>query len=312
MRIGIYRFTIKFTSPALLPSFKGSTLRGGLGHSLKRVSCALRRQECHNCMLRNSCAYARIFEPKPYNAREDSKPRIAHRPLPYVIEPPLDSTRHYDTGAHLEFRIILFGNLLEYIPYLVFAVQEMGKSGLGKKQQTPGLFELKRVHHDDTIIYEDKRLSAVKEHHELVLDHPPAATIHHLTIQFPIPFRVKHVNKLQSELPFHVLMRAAVRRYTSLEHAYGDTPAELDFRAIINRAESVATECTDCRWQDIERYSNRQQQSMYFGGICGTTTYRGDDLAEFIPLLKYCETTHVGKQTAFGLGMIRVSLGESS
>jgi CRISPR/Cas system endoribonuclease Cas6 (RAMP superfamily) len=42
------------------------------------------------------------------------------------------------------------------------------------------------------------------------------------------------------------------------------------------------------------------------GGITGTITYQAEDLSEFIPLLRYCETVHLGKQTSFGLGRIRI------
>jgi CRISPR/Cas system endoribonuclease Cas6 (RAMP superfamily) len=45
---------------------------------------------------------------------------------------------------------------------------------------------------------------------------------------------------------------------------------------------------------------------MQLGGITGRMVYLGDNLATFLPLLRYCEKTHLGKQTTFGLGHIRV------
>jgi len=45
---------------------------------------------------------------------------------------------------------------------------------------------------------------------------------------------------------------------------------------------------------------------MLMGGVTGEITYRGR-LNEFIPLINYCETVHVGKATTFGLGKIVMS-----
>ena len=45
---------------------------------------------------------------------------------------------------------------------------------------------------------------------------------------------------------------------------------------------------------------------MLMGGIVGTVSYTGD-LAEFLPLLRLCETFHLGKQTTFGLGKLTIS-----
>ncbi|MBW2328572.1 MAG: hypothetical protein JRF04_02970 [Deltaproteobacteria bacterium] len=57
-----YTFHCRFTSKARLPDYLGSTLRGALGWALKKTSCALRRQQCPTCLLREQCAYAWIFE----------------------------------------------------------------------------------------------------------------------------------------------------------------------------------------------------------------------------------------------------------
>ncbi|MFH1117074.1 MAG: CRISPR system precrRNA processing endoribonuclease RAMP protein Cas6 [Pseudomonadota bacterium] len=37
----------------------------------------------------------------------------------------------------------------------------------------------------------------------------------------------------------------------------------------------------------------------------GRVTYEGR-LGEFLPLIRFCETVHLGKATTFGLGKIRV------
>ena len=59
MLYGKYRFTCRLEDEAVMPPYKGSTFRGVFGHALKRVVCALKRQECDNCLLREKCLYTR-------------------------------------------------------------------------------------------------------------------------------------------------------------------------------------------------------------------------------------------------------------
>ena len=73
-------------------------------------------------------------------------------------------------------------------------------------------------------------------------------------------------------------------------------------------AQAVATDETGLRWFDWERYSSRQDQKMLMGGLVGRVRYTGD-LDEFLPLLRFCEQVHLGKQTTFGLGQIRLKIG---
>jgi len=45
---------------------------------------------------------------------------------------------------------------------------------------------------------------------------------------------------------------------------------------------------------------------MFMGGMIGSVSYEGQ-LAEYLPLLRFCEQVHIGKNTSFGLGKIRIS-----
>ncbi len=80
-----YTFHCRFTSKARLPDYLGSTLRGALGWALKKTSCALRRQQCPTCLLREQCAYAWIFETEKYQAGDGRG--INARPHPFVLQP---------------------------------------------------------------------------------------------------------------------------------------------------------------------------------------------------------------------------------
>ena len=73
----------RFLTPAHLPVFKGSTLRGAFGHALKTVACALRQQDCETCLLAQTCAYALIFATERLSGSH-----VTARPHPYIINPP--------------------------------------------------------------------------------------------------------------------------------------------------------------------------------------------------------------------------------
>jgi len=310
MQAGIYYFSCQFTSIAVLPVFKGSTLRGGLGHALRRIACALRRQDCMGCLLRDSCAYAFLFEvaqsPK-HDVATDNRP-IVQRPHPYVLIPPDNETRTYQAGDSFSFRLILLGSAIQYLPHLVFAVQEMGKTGLGKGNKNgDGCFQLGTVHQADTLIFDGLTLNSSLPPRELALAPTPAAKITKIILTCQTPLRLKRDSQLQNGLPFHILIRAALRRISSLESTYGGNGEPvIDYKGLVARAAAVATTSSSCRWTDIERYSSRQHTAMLMGGITGTITYQAEDLSEFIPLLRYCEIVHLGKQTSFGLGRIRI------
>lgn len=306
MRIGKYTFQCRFKSLASLPEFKGSTLRGGFGHALKRISCALRRQDCSTCLLFETCAYAFLFEVKKALPYESKCLRVAQRPHPYVIVPPDDTKRAYEADDPFSFDFILFGRANDYLPHILYAVREMGQNGIGKTTKCEGLFEIEKVLQGDQTIFTGDILDTNSPLQQVSLNMLSASDPDKITFHCQTPLRLKYINELQASLPFHLVIRAALRRVSMLETVYGNGAPDLDFKGIAARATSIKTTDSDCRWIEIERYSNRQRSAMKFGGVLGSLVYKGEGLAEFLPLLHYCEVTHLGKQTSFGLGKIVV------
>ena len=298
MMTGRYLFTCRFLTAALLPTFKGSTLRGAFGHALKKVCCTMKRRSCTDCLLAGTCVYSFIFEAGK-----------ARRPHPYVLEPPEESRREYGRGDEFVFNIVLFGQANDYLPHVIYAVELMGESGLGSRGDPgPGRFSLAKVTLNGHRIYEGREKILARDPAPALLDltPPPSRTITTLAVRLQTPLRLKHQNHLQDQLPFHLLVRAALRRISFLEEAYGQGEPNLDYRGLVERAGRVSINHGDCQWVDLTRYSSRQQTAMRIGGLAGTIQYEGE-LTEFQPLLKYCEHTHLGKQTSFGLGRIEVT-----
>lgn len=311
MLYGKYLFSSVFQDDAILPEYKGSSFRGVFGHALKGVVCALKRQGCTECILREKCIYSLVFETPPIQTPAETRKRIAAPPHPYVIEPPEDTKSRYKKGEVFAFSLILFGNTNDYLPYFIYAFEQIGKSGIGKRNEGKRAgFVLKSVS-DETgiIIYEenDRKIRQGTFTKELVIEKSENSDpVHSLELILKTPLRLKYENKLHAELPFHVMIRAMLRRVSSLLSYHGNGEPGLDYRGLVERAKGVEIKRSSLRWFDWRRYSNRQDQVMLMGGMIGQVAYSGD-LTEFMPLIRFCEKAHVGKQTSFGLGRIEVT-----
>ena len=312
MRFGNYFFSCILETDAILPPYKGSTFRGVFGHALKKVVCALKKQECTECLLKAKCVYAFVFDTPEKDDQPSNKKRIASPPHPYVIEPPETSKTFFPKGDCFDFNLLLFGQANDYLPYFIYAFDQIGNLGIGKRiNGARGTFLLKRVSANNQPVYsgEDKKIKGSYKPEDLAPDDfflPEKTSVRTLTIKLKTPLRLKFQNKLEASLPFHVLTRAMLRRISSLFNYHGNGEPPLDYKGLVEKARSVGVKQSSLQWYDWKRYSNRQDQEMLMGGIVGEVTYEGD-LPEFIPLLRFCEKAHLGKQTSFGLGKIEIT-----
>lgn len=308
MLYGKYQFLCRLSDEAVLPHYKGSTFRGVFGRALKRVVCALKREECENCLLKQRCVYALVFE-TGLSSEASQGSRIASPPHPFVIEPPLTSETHFRKGESFDFNALLFGDANKNLPYFVYAFEQMGKIGIGKRiNGKRGHFELEEVTCGGRTIYTGTEQKLNTDGAFGVLSLPDAEKYpkgdFQLRLSMLTPLRLKFENRLKADLPFHVLVRAMLRRISSLFNAYGSGEPDLDYRGMVRRAEDVKILDHDLGWFDWRRFSFRQDKPMLMGGMTGSVTYEGK-LGEYLPLIELCSEVHLGKQTSFGLGMIK-------
>jgi len=308
-----YQFLCRLTDEAMLPCYKGSTFRGGVfGRALKRVVCALKRQECDQCLLKKRCVYAMVFETQDTMDTPECS-RIAAAPHPFVIEPPLTMETRFSEGSSFDFRLLLFGEANRNLPYFIYAFEQMGKIGIGKRVNGKrGHFSLEQVKAGEKPIYSSADQT-------LKTENPPILSLKdngefqkrtfRLRLSMITPLRLKFENRLKADLPFHVLVRAMLRRMSSLYNFYGEGEPSLDYRGLVKKAMDVKIVDEDLNWFDWRRYSFRQDKAMLMGGMVGSVTYEGD-MGEYMPLIEFCSKVHLGKQTSFGPGKIQAEIVE--
>jgi hypothetical protein len=136
-----FSFSLEAKDTILLPSYKGSTLRGGFGNAFRRVVCALKKNDCLDCLLKEKCVYSYVFEtPPPRDTKIMRKYKSA--PHPFIIEPPPEKRHAYTQGERITFGLTLIGKAIDYLPYFIYTFDELGKVGLGKGR---GKYFLDRV-----------------------------------------------------------------------------------------------------------------------------------------------------------------------
>ena len=57
MLYGNYQFFCHLKNEVILPHYKGSTFRGVFGRALKKVVCALKKEDCEDCLLKKRCGF---------------------------------------------------------------------------------------------------------------------------------------------------------------------------------------------------------------------------------------------------------------
>lgn len=309
-RVARFRLTLAPQHRLSLPPYMASTLRGGFGAVFKNLVCAYdaRATPCEPCLLRHICSYGILFETTPPPGSEVLR-GLASIPRPFVLEPPLDARTQYDSDDRLEVGLVLVGRAIGFLPYFLVVFQELGRAGLGATRGRFTVEALRAVNpitDAETLVYQEGRGVLAEantgigfsEAQEAAARMPVRAEI---TMRFLTPTRLVDNEKLVAEPEFPVLIRALLRRISSLAYFHCGERWDLDFRQVKEEAARVSLAHSDLRWWDWARYSARQQTQMKLGGFVGKVTYQGH-VQPFLPLLLLGTATHVGKACTFGHG----------
>ncbi|TAN42611.1 MAG: CRISPR-associated protein Cas6, partial [Nitrospirae bacterium] len=230
-----FEFVLKPQENIILPAYKGSTFRGGFGNVFRRIVCALKKNDCKDCLLKEKCIYSYVFEtPPPAETKVMKKYTAA--PHPFIIEPPVDRKRAYTPNDVIKFNLVLVGRALEYLPYFIYTFNELGGIGIGKGR---GKYLLEKVSADSKRIYssETKVIDPFSKitcaiPFEAICDDCSRKSL--LTLEFLTPTRVVRNADLVLDLEFDILIRQLLRRIALLAYFHeGHDTSSIDFKGII-------------------------------------------------------------------------------
>ncbi len=292
-----------------LPRFLGPTLRGGLGHMLRRMVCVTRLPDCATCLLRYRCAYPVLFQPFAPSGRNHGG-RYVRMPVPFVLRVPFGRSWQPElkAGDPVEFEMVLVGPAHLDLPYYVLALSELGRAGLGPSRLHMHLERVEAWTPEGYVpVYHGREGQLRVNVPPVLLDHvaasAPLPDSGRLTVRFATPARLDLRGDLVYPVEFHHLVRALHQRLQALAACYGGPePGQVPF----DLAEGARTARDRTRWVDLQRYSTRQRTEMKIGGAVGTVTYENIDFSPFARLLAFGEWLGVGKLTSMGLGQMEV------
>ncbi len=355
LQIARFRVSLRALEDTSLPAFLGSTLRGTFGHALKAAVCIMPHHDCERCLVVERCLYPYLFETSPAydHPLMRGQERVPHPfvidppqperiPRPVVVSSnggilvqtskanakggvpegriPLHpfsfrSSRLVPIGETIAFDLILMGRGIDALPFVVYALSEMGSRGLGAGR---GKFTLTRV---DTL-EDGKPEKTLYSTESLRIDMGQAKAIglddlvrsrlretpsdERARLRFLTPARIRVGGDLQSGITFELLIRNVLRRLSLLAASHGSSPLKLEYRELVRRASEAQTVQAVLSWWDWQRYSNRLNTSMKLGGFVGDIEFQGPAVRDLFPLLVAGELLHVGTGTSFGLGRYEI------
>lgn len=311
-----YEFIMSTQEPLLMPAYKGATLRGSFGTTLKRISCFRDSQTCDAKPPDCQCPYGHLFAPKaPSGMTHLRTGEEAARP--FVIEPPRDAKREYQPGETLTFHLSLFGNAVNSLPYFLVAFNSLPPMGIPPHRGRMQMHEIWAVNdltgtkqriytHADRTVQNLDNTMRFKE----LADRMPHASRNRVTIQLITPMHLQYLSQEVRRLEFPILISRLLQRVETLALLYHDPAFYTEAwretaKRLNNQAKTVQIAHDQTQWHQWKRFSTRQHKQIPMHGLIGDISYEGE-LEPFLPLLALGQYTHVGKNGVFGMGKYQI------
>ncbi len=294
-----------------LPVLKENIFRGQFGSHLRTLFCVFHSpRPCKDCIVRFNCVYARLFETFP-NFHQNSAYSLEKAPHPYVFSMVDPHKRLFKKNEPIEVLMTIIGSALEYIPYFILALENMGKSGIGKFRIE---MDLKRIVSGQNVVYNGDHQHIVQKFEQIGANYWSGANdtpVSQLELELLTPLRIERLGKIAETIDFELLMRNVYRRLYLLSAFFCGGPHHPDMTDALTGLDRVKVGVHDVEWQKIERYSGRQHATMNMSGLLGRIVYQGE-LDAYRSALLAAEYLHIGKWTTFGLGKFKLRFNHFS
>jgi hypothetical protein len=306
-----YRLVFRVVEPLRLPDYAGSAWRGAFGRALKRLVCVTRERHCPDCLLYRSCAYPYIFETPPDPA-DGLLGKASAAPHPFVLLPDGAARGVHSPGETLALDLTLFGHGNRQLPYMIHALDQAGRHGIGADRGELQLTEVSQQLDagDWQPIYRPGE--RLRPQPAFIPPTPACPERLRVTLHTPLRLRNRGHNVTPESFTFGALFANLLRRVSLLMRFHADAALATDFAGLVRRAHEIPLHDRRLRWQDWTRYSSRQQTTMQLGGVVGNFELDGsgpgsEPLEPFWPYLWLGQWTHAGKGTSMGLGCYRIA-----
>lgn len=308
-------------------------LRGNLGNQLLTMAC-LQQGDCKSdgqCQQAYDCLYGKLFQTKvPKDSTILRHQQSAPRPFVFdfpewILEKDAAATKRcytYSPDKPLEFNLILFGQALEHLTHIIFALDQFGRKGLYDKtrdERVPIILEqidsLDSLHDSQGTrlfsgavkkVFDSLQILNAKTWLNNLPTKKDSYSVH---IDFLSPTQLKYKKNLLPKPSVEALIRGLLRRLMGLSYVHCQTPLDIDAKALISSSQQAVEKHNHIQTSAMGHYSKRQRQSVYLGGFYGTINF-DNVAASLLPLLRLGEILHVGKSTVYGLGKMSLRMME--
>ena len=239
-----------------------------------------------------------------------------------MLEPPRTEKLTFKKGDILTFELILFGRGIDYLPHFINVFESIGKNkGLGARRRGGyGRFEIVRIEdvlNDGKTIYEDvhkvllryPRIGSGKEVANAISKSLP----NFVDLTFVTPTRLKSNGRYiwlhdKNKFPADGFLKNIHRRLYNLIALYCKESLKVEDYEEPKKIIGIEAIPISLKWDDLNRYSSRQEKFEKYGGVVGKLRLAGN-IAPWINLIKLGEIFHAGSRTSFGLGKYEITTG---
>ncbi len=322
------RFVAEAQSTIELNEHQGSAIRGAFFHALRNRFCGNRdASECADCPLVATCPVATLVSTlRPGGSRGRDVPR------PYTIQPPLPgegghlfersdgrAVYRYDPGEPFRFGLTLYAQALQLFPYVVLAVDEFERGGIGRRTEQAdgrwrrGILAIREVWAEHPLTGERQQVMRAGDrmiqvpdipitHQQILALAPPQSP---LTIHFLTPTRIIERKRLLKphRFRFQPFFQRLMERLEALTRDFASAPLRFaNPKGLIEAAGLVRITENRLLWEELRSYSTRRHSDSPISGLVGRVTLEAGDWSPFWPWLVWGQFVHVGKDAVKGNG----------
>jgi hypothetical protein len=301
------RFELEFLAerPLAVSGYRGSAWRGVFGHALKRLVCIWRERDCARCLVAKNCAYPYLFETPMTRSNEEREEASPH---PFLLE--IGGGWGQRVIERERLTVTLLGEGCKSWPYVLQALREAGGMGFGPQKTR---MELQSIRQENPA--GSGQWGVAWQAGEPVTVLPPSAPVappqpevFRMHLSTPVRLRLQQSLVSVNELTPLRFLEAVERRASMLAKLHGEGRPNGGPRRAARWAERVRVLHRNLRWQDWERYSNRQKRKILMGGITGEWEWAIEEDWDGWEVLWAFQWLHVGKGTSMGLGKYAIEV----